>query len=135
MFIDVEMDYWQLDPQKVVDFLDLECQWASGELRNKSTGRPVKAILPVHILGHPVDMDPIIDIARKYNLRIVEDATESLGSTYKARTVGCLGDIACFSFNGNKVITTGGGGMIVTGDERLAGEAKHLTTQAKLDPV
>ena len=135
VFIDVEMDYWQLDPQKVIDFLALECQWANGELRNKSTGRPVKAILPVHILGHPVDMDPIIDVARKYNLRIVEDATESLGSKYKGRTVGCLGDIACFSFNGNKVITTGGGGMIVTGDEGSAGEAKHLTTQAKLDPV
>ena len=135
VFIDVEMDYWQLDPLKVTDFLELECRWANGELRNKSTGRRIKAILPVHILGHPVDMDPIIDVARKYDLRIVEDATESLGATYKNRTVGCLGDIACFSFNGNKVITTGGGGMIVTGDERMAAEAKHLTTQAKQDPV
>ena len=135
VFIDVEMDYWQLDPQKVADFLNLECEWTNGQLRNKSTGRRVKAILPVHILGHPVDMDPVIDAARKYNLRIIEDATESLGSKYKDRTVGCLGDIACFSFNGNKVITTGGGGMIVTADERWATEAKHLTTQAKLDPV
>ena len=135
VFIDVEMDYWQLDPQKVADFLDSECSWKNGVLRNKATGRRVKAILPVHILGHPVDMDPILDMARKYSLRVIEDATESLGAKYKDRKLGCLGDIACFSFNGNKIITTGGGGMIVTNDDDLAREAKHLTTQAKQDPV
>ena len=107
----------------------------NGELRDKATGRRVKAILPVHILGHPVDMDPLIDVARKYNLAVIEDATESLGAKYKGRKAGQLGDIACFSFNGNKMITTGGGGMIVTDNEAMARRAKYLTTQAKDDPV
>ena len=135
VLIDVESEYWQLDTQKVVDFLDRECSWRDGQLRNNTTGRRVKAILPVHILGHPVDMDPILEVARKYELAVIEDATESLGATYKNRKVGCLGDIGCFSFNGNKIITTGGGGMIVTDNQAWADRAKHLTTQAKLDPV
>jgi dTDP-4-amino-4,6-dideoxygalactose transaminase len=80
-------------------------------------------------------MDPILDVARKYNLKIIEDATESLGAKYKDHVVGTLGDIACFSFNGNKIITTGGGGMIVTDKERWADRAKYLTTQAKDDPL
>jgi perosamine synthetase len=135
VFIDAEPDYWQMDPQKVVSFLEQECEWRGGELRNKSTGRRIKAILPVHILGHPVDMDPILEAARKYKLVVVEDATESLGAKYKGRMVGHLGDIACFSFNGNKIITTGGGGMIVTDNEAWARRAKYLTTQAKEDPI
>ena len=76
--------------------------------------------MPVHILGHPVDMDGILAIARKYDLRVIEDATESLGATYKGKPVGHLGDIGCFSFNGNKIITTGGGGMAVTDRESWA---------------
>lgn len=135
VFIDAEPDYWQMDPQLVMRFLEEECVWQNGELRNKQTNRRVKAILPVHILGHPVDMDPIIAIARKYNLVIIEDATESLGARYKGRMVGNLGDIACFSFNGNKIITTGGGGMIVTNNHAWAEKSKYLTTQAKDDPV
>lgn len=135
IFIDAEADYWQMDAQRVADFLESQCQWAGGELRNTATGRRVAAIMPVHILGHPVDIDPILAVARKYNLAVIEDATESLGATYKGRTVGHLGDIACFSFNGNKVITTGGGGMIVTDNEVWARRAKYLTTQAKDDPV
>ena len=135
VFMDAEPDYWQMDPQKVVDFLEQECRWVNGKLRNKATGRRVKAILPVHILGHPCDMDPILEIARKYNLVVIEDATESLGAKYKGRMVGTLGDIACFSFNGNKIITTGGGGMIITDNEAWAYKAKYLTTQAKDDPV
>jgi perosamine synthetase len=135
VFIDTEPEYWQMDPQKVVDFLEQECHWGNGELRNRTTNRRVKAILPVHILGHPVDMDPILKVARKYNLVVIEDATESLGAKYKGRMVGTLGDIACFSFNGNKIITTGGGGMIVTDDEAWARKAKYLTTQAKDDSL
>lgn len=135
VFIDAEPDYWQMDPQKVADFLEKECHWVNGELRNKATGRRVKAIIPVHILGHPVDMNPILEVARKYNLAIIEDATESLGSRYKGDMVGQLGDIACFSFNGNKIITTGGGGMIVTDNEAWARKARYLTTQAKDDPL
>ena len=135
VFMDTEPAYWQMDPQKVVDFLEKECQWCNGVLYNKTTGRGVKAILPVHILGHPCDMDPILEVARKYSLAVIEDATESLGANYKDRMVGHLGDIACFSFNGNKIITTGGGGMIVTDNEAWAHKAKYLTTQAKDDPV
>src|SRR3972149_6950111 len=114
VFIDAAADYWQMDPQKVRDFLDKQCLWKDGQLRNKSTGRRVSAVLPVHILGHPVDMDPIVELARKYQLKIIEDATECLGAKYKGRMVGSHGDISCFSYNGNKIITTGGGGMIVT---------------------
>ena len=95
----------------------------------------MKAIVPVHILGHPVDMDPILELARKYELAVVEDATESLGAAYKGQRVGRLGDIACFSFNGNKLITTGGGGMIVTDNTEWAERAKYLTTQAKDDEI
>ena len=135
VFIDSEPDYWQMDPARVADFVERACQWTGTELRNRRTGRRVSAIVPVHILGHPVDMDPIVALARKYGLAVIEDATESLGATYKGRPVGSLGDIACFSFNGNKLITTGGGGMIVTGDERMARQARYLTTQAKDDPV
>ena len=91
--------------------------------------------MPVHILGHPVDMDPILDVAHKFNLIVIEDATESLGAKYKDRMVGHLGDIACFSFNGNKIITTGGGGMITTDNEAWARKAEYLTTQAKDDPI
>ena len=135
VFIDAEPNYWQMDPQKVVDFLEEECHWSNGQLRNKATGRQIKAIMPVHILGHPVDMDPILAAARKYDLVVIEDATESLGAKYKERMVGQLGDMACFSFNGNKIITTGGGGMIVTDNEAWARKAKYLTTQAKDDPL
>jgi dTDP-4-amino-4,6-dideoxygalactose transaminase len=89
----------------------------------------------VHILGHPVDIDPLIEVANKYELTIVEDATESRGAEYRGRKTGGLGQIGCFSFNGNKIITTGGGGMLVTNDAGLAAKAKYLSTQAKDDPV
>lgn len=135
VFMDAEPNYWQMDPQKVTDFLEKECRWQNGHLHNQTTRRRVKAIVPVHILGHPVDMSPIIEVARKYNLVIIEDATESLGAQYKGHKVGSVGDMACFSFNGNKIITTGGGGMIITNNEDWAQRAKYLTTQAKDDPV
>jgi perosamine synthetase len=135
VFIDAEPNYWQMDPGKVVDFLETQCRWQAGRLYNKDTGRRIAAILPVDILGHPVDFDAILPVARKYNLPIVEDATESLGANYKDRKAGLLGDIGCFSFNGNKLITTGGGGMIVTDNADWAAKARFLTTQAKDDPV
>ncbi len=135
VFVDAEEKYWQMDPAKVVGFIERDCYWHQGKLLNKITRRQIKAILPVHILGHPCDMDPIREVARKYELAVIEDATESLGAKYKGHMAGHLGDIACFSFNGNKVITTGGGGMIVTDNEAWAQRAKYLTTQAKDDPV
>lgn len=135
VFIDAEPDYWQMDPARVLEFIEKECDWRSGVLRNRGSGRRVSAIIPVHILGHPVDMDSILEIARKYDLKVVEDSTEALGSTYRGKSPGSLGDIGCFSFNGNKIITTGGGGMIVTDREDWAKKAKYLTTQAKDDPI
>ena len=135
VFIDAEPDHWQMDAVMLRRFLERECEPRSGELRNRSTGRRVSAIVPVHILGHPVEMDPVLELARRYGLKVVEDATESLGAEWRGRPVGQLGDIACFSFNGNKLITTGGGGMLVTNDEALARRARHLTTQAKDDPI
>lgn len=135
VFIDSEPNFWQMDPKKVGAFLEEGCIWKAGELINRTTGRPVRAILPVHILGHPVEMQPIRELARKYSLTIIEDATESLGATYRETSVGMLGDIACFSFNGNKLITTGGGGMIVTNRSDWANRARALTTQSKSDPL
>jgi perosamine synthetase len=135
VFIDAEPRFWQMDAEKVTDFLTKGCEWRAGALRNRATGRRVRALLPVHILGHPVDIDALLELARKYELAVIEDATESLGATYRGRQVGHLGDIACLSFNGNKLITTGGGGMIVTDREDWARRAKYLTTQAKEDSV
>ncbi|HVG01503.1 MAG TPA: LegC family aminotransferase [Nitrospira sp.] len=135
VFIDAEPRYWQMDVEKVESFLQEECVQEGSALRNKSTGRRVRAILPVHILGHPCDLDVLRTLASRYDLRLVEDATESLGAQYKGRAIGSLGDVACFSFNGNKLLTTGGGGMLVTHDEAWARQAKYLTTQAKDDAI
>jgi perosamine synthetase len=135
VFIDAEPDYWQMDPARVVEFVERDCRWTEGSLYNRRTGRRIAAILPVHILGHPVDLDPLLEVAKKYGLRVIEDATEGLGATYKTRGLGSIGDIGCFSFNGNKIITTGGGGMLVTNNEEWATRAKYLTTQAKDDPI
>jgi perosamine synthetase len=135
VFIDAEPDYWQMDPAKAVEFLERDCHRADGALYNRQTGRRVSAILPVHVLGQAVDLDPIISVAKHYGLKVIEDATEGLAATYKGRSLGSIGDIGCFSFNGNKLITTGGGGMLVTNSEELARKAKYLTTQAKDDPI
>ncbi len=135
VFVDAEPDYWQMDPAKALHFLERECEWRAGALHNRATDRRVRAVIPVHILGHPVDLDPLREACRKYGLAMIEDATESLGAEYRGRPVGHLGDIACFSFNGNKLITTGGGGMLVTDDAAVAQRARYLTTQAKDDPV
>jgi len=135
VFIDAERVTWQIDAQKVVDFLAKECDGRGGMLRNRKTGRRVRAILPVHVLGHTCDMDPILEVARRFGLAVIEDATECLGASYKGRPAGALGDIGCFSFNGNKLITTGGGGMVVTDNAEWAARVKHLSTQAKADPL
>jgi perosamine synthetase len=135
VFIDAEPEYWQMDPAGVVDFIENNCKWDGHELRNRQTGRRVKAIMPVHILGHPVNLDPILAVAEKYALPVIEDATEGLGARYRGKNLGGIGQIGCFSFNGNKIITTGGGGMIVTDNSEWAERAKYLTTQAKDDPI
>jgi perosamine synthetase len=135
VLIDAEAQFWQIDAGKVGDFLKGCWEDSNGELRNRRTGRRVRAILPVHILGHPADLDPIVAVAREFGLPVIEDATECLGAKYRGVSVGTIGEIACFSFNGNKIVTTGGGGAIVTANPQWAAKAKYLTTQAKDDPV
>jgi perosamine synthetase len=135
VFIDAEPRYWQIDPAGAADFLEKGCRWDGEALRNRGTGRRVKAILPVHILGHPADLDPILAVAARYSLPVIEDATEGLGARYRGKSLGSLGHVGCFSFNGNKIITTGGGGMLVTDNAEWATRARYLTTQAKDDPI
>ena len=131
VFIDVTPTHWQLDVDKLARFLDEECERTTAGTIDRATRRPVRAILPVHILGHPVDMDPLLDLAERYGLVVIEDATESLGSLYKGRAVGTLGASGCFSFNGNKIITSGGGGMLVTRDDAVSSRSRYLSTQAR----
>ena len=107
---------------------------------NKKTGRRIAAVIPVHIFGNAVDLEKLMPICKERNIKIIEDATESLGTCYtqgglKGKHAGTIGDIGCYSFNGNKIITTGGGGMIVTDNEEYAKKARYLTTQAKDDDV
>jgi perosamine synthetase len=134
-FVDCEPHYFQLDPSKLADFLRTDCERRGAAVYNRHTGRRVAAVMPVHILGHPCDMDLISQIADEFSIAVVEDATESLGSYYRGKATGTLCRFGCFSFNGNKIITTGNGGMIVTDDEVQAKRAKYLTTQAKDDAV
>jgi perosamine synthetase len=135
VFVDAEPRYWQLDVAKLEDFLTRGCTRTAGQLRNRATGRRVAAILPVHILGGVCDIEAILDLGRRFEIPIVEDATEALGAAFRERSAGSFGLAGCFSFNGNKLLTTGGGGMVVTDDERVAARAKYLTTQAKDDAV
>jgi len=131
VFVDAEPRAWQMDVARAVEFLEGECRWSGGVLRNPRSGRRIGAILAVHVLGHPTDLDPLLAVAAKYDLPVIEDAAESLGATYRGRYAGRFGRLACFSFNGNKVMTTGGGGMVVTDDEALANRVRYLTTTAK----
>ena len=134
ILIDVDPATWQMDLALLEEFLENETDQRGDDLIYIKDGRRIKAILPVHVLGNMCDMDRLLFLAEKYNLQVVEDATEALGSYYKGKHSGSFGSMGCFSFNGNKIITTGGGGVIVTNDEELAKKAKHLTTQAKSDP-
>lgn len=131
VFMDSEPRSWTMDPQKVAEYLARECEVKGGRVVNRATGRTVRAMLPVHLYGHPVDLDPLLELTHRFPLALVEDAAEALGARYKGRRVGAHGLVGCLSFNGNKIITTGGGGMILTNDERLARRARSLTTQAR----
>jgi perosamine synthetase len=135
LFMDVEPEYLQIDTVKLENFLKHDCEISTGCLYNKITGRRISAILPVDLLGHPADVEKINQLAGMYNLKVIEDATESLGAEYKGRKLGTFSDISCFSFNGNKIITTGGGGMLVTDNKEYADKARYLSQQAKDDPV
>jgi len=134
LLIDADPDMWQMDLDLLEEFLENETDEKDGYLFYIKDGRRIGAIMPVHILGNMCDMDRFLSIVKKYPLPIVEDATEALGTTYKGKSAGSFSPMACFSFNGNKIISTGGGGVIVTDDEALAKHAKHLTTTAKASP-
>ena len=119
VFVDCD-EYWNMDVEGVRTFLAEECIVRDGVLTNRTTGRRVSAIVPVHVFGTSADMDPILALAAEYGLAVVEDASESLGSRYRGRMCGHLAPISCLSFNGNKIVTTGGGGAIVTDDDEIA---------------
>jgi perosamine synthetase len=131
-FVDVEESTLGIDPECLRDYLHGHTEQHSGLCTNKDTGRIIRALLPMHTFGHPVRLDIIAGIAREFNLVLIEDAAESLGSYYRGRHTGTFGLLGTLSFNGNKTITTGGGGAILTNNKDLAARAKHLTTTAKL---
>lgn len=131
VFMDSEEASWGVDPGKVGDFLGRECLVKDGRVVNRATGRTVRALLPVHLYGHPCDLDPLLELARRYPLALVEDSAEALGAEYRGRRVGAEGLAGCLSFNGNKIITTGGGGMVLARDAETAARVRRLTTQAR----
>ena len=134
ILIDTDEHNWQMDLNLLEEFLENETEQRNGICFHKKTGKRIPVIMPVHVLGNICDMDRLLSIAKTHDLVVIEDSTEALGSRYKGKHAGGFGLLGTFSYNGNKIITTGGGGMIVTDDEALAKKAKHLTTQAKSDP-
>ena len=139
VFVDCD-DYLNIDPAAVASYLAEGCEAGPDGLVDRETGLRVRAIMPVHVFGTPCDMVAIADIAERNGLVVIEDAAESLGSRwtagrYAGRHTGTVGAMGAFSFNGNKIVTCGGGGALITADEELADRARHLTTQAKSDPV
>ena len=131
-FVDSEEETFGICPKKLDNYLSDTCDIQNDVCINKKTGRQITAIIPVHIFGHPCKIEEILEVAKKYKIEVVEDAAESLGSFYKGKHTGTFGKLGTISFNGNKIITTGGGGMIITDDKQLAHQAKHLTTTAKV---
>lgn len=134
IFIDTDVNTWQMDLDLLEEFLTNETEQRDGVCHYKKDGKRIPVIMPVHVLGNMCDMDRLMALAAKHHLTVIEDSTEALGSYYKGQHAGSFGLLGTFSYNGNKIITTGGGGMIITNDEALAKRAKHLTTQAKSDP-
>ena len=133
IFVDVDRETLGLSPSKLKEFLEeFTILNENGECINKSTNKIIKACMPMHTFGHPCKIDEIVEICDSYNIAVVEDAAESLGSYYKGKHTGSFGKVGVFSFNGNKIITAGGGGMLVTDDEQLAKKAKHITTTSKV---
>lgn len=132
VFVDIDKETLGLSPKSLSEWLSENAEIKDGQTYNKKTGRRIKACIPMHTFGHPVYIDKILDKCKEYNIELIEDAAESIGSFYKGKHTGTFGKIGVLSFNGNKVITTGGGGMLLFNDIELANKAKHLTTQAKV---
>ena len=139
IFMDCD-DSLCMDPVKLREFCEKECVFTDGKLYEKVSNKQIKTVLVVHVFGNMADMEQIMEIAQLYNLKVVEDSTEAIGTyytngKYKGRYAGTIGDVGVYSFNGNKIMTTGGGGMIVSDNEEYLCHAKHLTTQAKSDEL
>ncbi len=132
LFIDVDKDTMGLSPKSMEKYLEENGEIRNGECFNKSTGRRIKACIPMHTFGHACRIEEIAEICKKYHIELVEDAAEAMGARSNGKHLGLFGRISAISFNGNKVMTTGGGGAIITNDIALGNKAKHLTTQAKL---
>ena len=138
IFIDCD-DSFCLDPIKLREFCEKECEYTDGRLIYKANGKQIKAVIVVHVFGNMADMVSIMETAHKYGLKVVEDATEALGSKYSegelaGKYAGTIGDFGAFSFNGNKIITTGGGGAVTANDPKVVDHIRFLSTQAKTDP-
>ncbi|NEV92739.1 LegC family aminotransferase [Psychroflexus sp. YR1-1] len=131
VFVDVDKDTMGLSPKSMLDFLEQNAEMKNKTCYNKKTGRRIKACLPMHTFGHACRIEEIKQICKEYHIELVEDAAEAMGSRYKGKHLGSFGKLGAISFNGNKIMTTGGGGVIVTENEELAKRAKHLSTQAK----
>jgi len=139
IFIDCD-DSLNMDADKLSEFCRFECSFINRRLINNKTKKHIKALIAVHVFGNIADMEKIMETAYKYNLKVIEDATEAIGTYYtkgkhKNKYAGTIGTVGVYSFNGNKIITTGGGGMIISNDEELLKKAKHITTQAKSDEL
>jgi dTDP-4-amino-4,6-dideoxygalactose transaminase len=139
IFMDAD-EYCNIDVNKTVEFIETETKFKNNISYNKKTGKIVRAVLPVHVFGNAVDLARLQNICAEKNIRILEDASESLGTIYnkgklKGKHTGVVGEMGCISFNGNKILTSGGGGMIICNDEESYKKAVYLTQQAKDDPV
>ena len=132
LFVDVEHSTLGMSPAALASYLESNATVEAGSCVDRKTGRRISACVPMHTFGHPARVDEIVEVCQRYNILVVEDAAEALGSFYQGRHAGTFGKLGILSFNGNKIITTGGGGMIITDDRDLALQAKHLTTTAKV---
>jgi len=139
IFMDAD-EFCNIDVNKTVEFIESETEFKNNNSYNKKTGKVIRAILPVHVFGHAVDLERLQNVCAERNIAIVEDASESLGTVYskgklKGKHTGLIGHMGCISFNGNKILTSGGGGMIISNDQEFSEKAAYLTKQAKDDPV
>lgn len=132
VFLDVDKETMGLSPDAVKEWLAKNAEIRDGQCYNRNSGRRVKACVPMHTFGHPVRIEELVSVCKEYHVELIEDAAESIGSRYKGKHTGTFGKVGAISFNGNKTITTGGGGAMLFNDEELGAYAKHITTQAKI---
>lgn len=132
VFVDVDRDTMGMSPTALEKYLQENSEIKNNQCYNKKTGRRIKACMPMHTFGHACRIEEILGVCKQYNIELIEDAAEGMGSFYKGKHLGTFGKISAISFNGNKIMTTGGGGILLTNDEDIAQKAKHLSTQAKI---